>query len=480
MKVYNVRFGLATNSSSSHSIIFLDERVNDTDIAGNEFGWQFFTAQSEESKRNYLAVLLGNALKYSDLPDNIVRLITREWVGVENAGDWDDGHVDHQSALSMPRSVGPDPFVSEEFFKELRNFFLQQDVTILGGNDNTEEEHRLLERGRPVNLPLPRESGEWVCRKDELYNYWSLFNQRNGTKIRFRFEENGQVEPEKAFAPELVDIKITDFCPLDCKFCYQDSTLRGKHADDQFVYSLTEALKDIGVFEVALGGGEPTLYPQFARVLQKFKNANIIPNFTTRNLHWLREPSHYIPIIQNCGSFAYSVSRAQDVKRLAALLETNGIQTDKKAAIHIVMGTITKWEYRSILREASTAGFPVTLLGFKDVGRGHDYRRRQDGGRRGHNQFEDYGWWLADIRELREERACPTIAIDTALAAEYEQQILAADIPNYLFHTQEGKFSCYIDAVNKTMGPSSYCNENEMRILDRHIDDSFLNIYQEF
>ena len=46
--IHNLRLGLATNSSSSHSLIFLAKKypVKDHDINDGEFGWNFFTAAS--------------------------------------------------------------------------------------------------------------------------------------------------------------------------------------------------------------------------------------------------------------------------------------------------------------------------------------------------------------------------------------------------------------------------------------------------
>ena len=48
MKIHNVRLGHATNSSSSHSIIFdpVSKATDDYD----DFGWSFFTLASKEAK----------------------------------------------------------------------------------------------------------------------------------------------------------------------------------------------------------------------------------------------------------------------------------------------------------------------------------------------------------------------------------------------------------------------------------------------
>ena len=41
MNLYNIRFGFATNSSSTHSIVFVSPNttIKDSKITDNEFGW---------------------------------------------------------------------------------------------------------------------------------------------------------------------------------------------------------------------------------------------------------------------------------------------------------------------------------------------------------------------------------------------------------------------------------------------------------
>lgn len=470
MEVYNVRFGLATNSSSSHSLIFLKEGVvahdhlgyhhstepweNTTEYTMGEFGWQQFTAASPKAKMQYLGVLLRDRFA-TLLPPNICNLIIRDWLdGIEVQPD---DHIDHQSWHFLPNEFGksvPD----EEFFKQLKTYFLNDRLVILGGNDNESADH-YLDDGSSFVLPLPRDgshSARYTCRYDSKYDYWVVFDPDDGTKVRFRLTTDPQqmrAVPDKAYAPELVDVKITDFCPFACEFCYQSSTTKGKHADSYDMYSLISALASLKVFEVALGGGEPTLHPQFAYILSNFKKHGIVANFTTRNLQWLRNPQAWPEILENCGAFAVSVSDESQIKELATLLEYNGIDK-KRANLHFVMGTMGEYQFINMLKAAAEGDLSVTLLGYKNYGFGADY------------QPNSYDWWLKHVKHRRETAPyIYNVSIDTVLAAQYEQQILEADVPKYMFTTLEGKFPCYIDMVNKKIGPSSFCGEENMKPL---------------
>lgn len=74
-------------------------------------------------------------------------------------------------------------------------------------------------------------------------NALALFDRRNGTKLRFAIGSY-----TKATRPELVDIKITDWCDVGCTFCYQDSTLLGRHASWENLSYVVEELAKYRVF----------------------------------------------------------------------------------------------------------------------------------------------------------------------------------------------------------------------------------------
>ncbi len=481
MQLLNLRLGLATNSSSTHSLVFLEKPPKDKDIrkyGNNQFGWQFFTASSKKAKQKYLAIMLHEELS-SILPDNICQIIFNDYLPNAELPESED-NIDHQSKYVLPYEFGSN-IVSEAFFKEFRDYILQDKLVILGGNDNEEESHP-LSSGSFV-LPIPQDDiSSYVCRKDPIWNYWTFFRENDGTKIRFSLNDNDKIKVKKAYAPELVDVKISDFCPYNCDFCYMDSTTEGKHADDYFLkYTLLDALKEMKVFEVAFGGGEPTLHPDFDNIIRKYKEAGIVPNFTTRNLTWLLDEKRMNKIINNCGAFAYSLNissekyssafEVKQIKDLRTTMDYHGIERNK-AVIHLVMGTIDQSKYCSIIRTCKIYEFPITLLGYKTTGRGKDVKPI------------NYDWWLEATRALLDRHEVYKISIDTVMAKTYEQEMLDVGIPHWMFHVEEGTFSCFIDGVNKKFGKSSFCLEEEMTDLpinDNEVDvGEFLRIYQEW
>lgn len=449
MKIHQVRLGLATNSSSTHSVILMPG-LTDHGMDGT-FGWDNFVAASQEAKTRYLAAQLKGVL-HAVASEEVTEAVVQAWTGVDLDQARED-YVDHQSAWVLPMDWdgrGPDKL----FFDSLKDFVLKNDVAILGGNDNDEDRHPL--KGNDFTIAIPTDGGgrsPMVCRLDPE-GYWVLFNRKTGTKIRMSFGANGQeVEPSRSAAPELVDIKITDWCNKGCDFCYQDSTTAGKHAETAYLKALARNLGDLRVFEVAIGGGEPTAHPDFLEILHAFRSHGVVPNFTTKSTAWLKDERRRGPILDAVGAFALSVDCAGDVDALASMRDTYEID-DKKINAQFVMGTLRDYGFEQLLETAARRHIRLTLLGYKTNGRGGGY------------EPEDYSGWIDSLKKVRVAVGWgPKLGIDTALAAEYQSQLSDAGVPRWCYEVEEGKFSMYIDAVAYKAARSSYGEVLAMRPL---------------
>lgn len=335
------------------------------------------------------------------LPDDLVLTVVRDLCKRDFLPEILDVYVDHQSVWGFPSSWD-EKLISTEFVQDFSKFLLQENVAILGGGDN-DDPHPLQDFEKGFRL------APYVARKDPS-GYWLLFNRNSGAKLRMQFPEEGvQVQegkPQKSIHPELVDIKITGKCSFGCSFCYQDSTPQGTHGDDGYIHQILRSLRDLQVAEVAFGGGEPPLHPKFWDFIADARHYNIVPNFTTRNLAWMANPTRAAQVKKKVGRFAVSVTGSEDLETALACADNTGLTP--KMSIQLVMGTMNRWELSSALQDCA-GKVPVTLLGWKETGRA---------GKPTHN----YDWWLE----------------------------------------REGDFSCYIDAVERKIGVSSYVPETAM------------------
>lgn len=238
--------------------------------------------------------------------------------------------------------------------------------------------------------------------------------------------------------------------------CYQGSTPEGEHADYRTLENFAKFCGQHRVFEVAIGGGEPTLHPHFTDVLRVFREHGVVPNFTAKNLAWLRDAKLVKEILPLIGGFAYSADTAQDVAALATALEAAKLEqadderypATKRPLVrahvqHVIGLDETPEQFETLLRTCADLKIPLTLLGFKTTGRGAAYGDRTNPG------------WLKILRDVAKEKYM-RVGIDTVLADRYYDALIAAGVPDWCLTRADGRFSCYYDAVTGTLKPSSY------------------------
>lgn len=120
---------------------------------------------------------------------------------------------------------------------------------------------------------------QMIIRRNFGQNFYSIFNPENG--FFARIEDEGAAEPFWDHSgPELLDISLTDYCGYECSFCYK-YTKNTTHLSLDNIISLLDQARDIGVFQVAYGGGNPNSHPDFLSILRETRARNIVPNYTT-------------------------------------------------------------------------------------------------------------------------------------------------------------------------------------------------------
>ena len=145
-------------------------------------------------------------------------------------------------------------------------------------------------------------------------NYKSVFFDYK--TLRFKIDSTKPMNELKY--PEFYDVKITDKCMSLCPQCYQDSTPEKDHFKDliqNFVSYFGKMSDNEKPYQIAIGGGEPTLHPNFSRLLETSKKLGIVPNYTTNGMFvvdsLLRESIIYCTQLF-CGGVAVSAHEHLD------------------------------------------------------------------------------------------------------------------------------------------------------------------------
>lgn len=82
---------------------------------------------------------------------------------------------------------------------------------------------------------------------------------------------------QKPNSPELIDLKVTTICHADCAFCYMSALPEGEHADLAWIKAQISSLPE-PPFEIAIGGGEPTAWPDLIDFVHWCREQGIVPN----------------------------------------------------------------------------------------------------------------------------------------------------------------------------------------------------------
>lgn len=453
MQLLNYRKGFATNSSSSHSIIWVanPNEFEDNDLGLNgSFNWEYFTLKNRESKTQYLAALIVEALQSMGVTSEVAVAMASSYMGIDPLDRY--AGVDHQSEISIPIEAIPHKIdelpLNIQFINELEEVLMDDHVIIFGGNDNDEPHNdidRALNGGRRLNFTNIEELyGSYIARKDG--DVWTFFDRNKGDKVRFSFNDVDDFSDYKPSAPELVDLKITNRCEKKCKFCYQHSSKTGKHAPLSVINTIAKEFGKHTVFEVAIGGGEPLGYDDngsnICDVINLFSANGVTSNITTGSMPLLLKYKDFL--FANCGGVGYSITTEKD---WYDLLEEYGkdktILTEGKLVIHIPVQITPLAIIDKIYEFAveSKCKLNILFLGYKKC-----------------NVPEAYSCdaLLSVFKALVDNRQGCLIGIDTCLANQIQPFLHQMKIPSWSYYVKEGVNSMYIDAVTKSYGESSF------------------------
>lgn len=466
LKIHGYNNGFATNSSSSHSVVIDKNNIlkDNYDKSNNFFGWENFILKDKENKLKYLSWQIKHSLDYITENELLINTLVKNLLDIDTVDfNFSYSGVDHNSIWNLPVENIKDI----SFYRELKEYILRDDVVIVGGNDNEEEDYL-----RDIGFKDKDFNNSFMfslcnrknirCKKDG--DYWIFFDVKRGEKIRFSFNDNVK-KYEKSKIPELVDLNITDFCDNGCKFCYKDSTNKGKHANYQDILKIHQALSNMGVFEVALGGGEPTKHPEFNTIitLDSWKDPVTRPiiNFSTYSTDWLTDEDIVKNVKRYVGGIGVSIHSVDDIENILKPITekingkaysfysylNNDMRNKEYCAITAqhAFGSVPFDDFMNILEKCDEQCIHLLLLGYKTTGRG--------------NSFNIYNYTDEQLKEIFlfiKDSNTIKLSVDTLFANNYKKYLDELEIPDYRYCVNEGKFSCYIDAVSKTMSPSSF------------------------
>lgn len=519
MKIKSIRNGFANNSSSSHSIVFLGNHIAKDNSDGSDYGWDYFTLASENTKKKYLLITLLNNnvvdyipktpltekigwtnpfderqilkkynLDYSELDElsestHIAKLefgkkifkaiehdfiaeIYKELFSKEFIHEVieEGGYIDHQSVMSLPKDTNG--FVNNKFVKEFFSILVNQKFAILGGNDNGGDNHPLKDMATTptdeisINvlkvLNFLKSYGTIICVYDDENEDFILQQVDNGNKLRINFNSYSN-ETKKSSIPELVDLKITDNCDYGCKFCYQSSVKEGKHADIENINKVILMLSNSKAMEIAIGGGEPTSHSHLLAILNEIKTRNMLACFTTKNFK-LHERPDFEQILKTANSIAFSCNSIAEIKKVSDIINAahdNNIFPGHTGYSKFYIQMIPELMSDKMFNE-SLEYIHENIYDTPVTLLGYkDFGFGE--AYKPKNRFNSSEW--IDILKYHSDEHYMKFGIDSVLVSKWKKELIDKGVDPMVLVGKEGKFSCYLDAVTMKIHKSSFSKE---------------------
>ena len=458
----NFRKGFATNSSSTHSLIYRnkDEMFEDMNIFELDYydRCDSTIAASKKAKIKYIAAycywnkfLFEVMCKYYPEMEQYIPLIKEQ--------EKSNKEKTYKNIFGMHTRgafITPGQENVEFNIKTLCNIIDNDDIIIVGGSDEQDFVYDTCENHKEVTTADDINNKYAVVKNG---NYWVGINEWRGNRIRFNQKPEDCV-PEY---PELIDLKITNQCEHRCPFCYMSSDTTGKHADISFLNQVIENVSSNEYsehktrVEFAIGGGNILLYPHLEDLFKHLKERGHIIN-TTINVK-------DVPKICKDAEFKYCIDEntgnenglfnlfdtyvkglgisINDEKDLVILRDhdINEILKNCKVTLHIIPELIGAKKARSIINKAyKMKYYNVLLLGYKTNNRGATQK---------HSVLND-----KDLHELLDD--VYNIGVDTTFANRYKDWIKKNFDTNVTITWNEGEYSMYIDGVTENAYKSSY------------------------
>lgn len=191
-----------------------------------------------------------------------------------------------------------------------------------------------------------------------------LFNRTTGMNVLL--DEVSVPTSLHARAPRQVSIALTNRCDLACAHCYAP-----KYRDElsfDIVARWLRELDEHGTLGVGFGGGEPTLYPEFAKICHYAAHeTGLSVSFTTHGHHideelaeHLRGSIHFIRVsMDGVGTTYESIRRRSFVGLLEQLRVVRSIS---RFGINVVVNNHTLLELDEVARVSADAGACELLL----------------------------------------------------------------------------------------------------------------------
>lgn len=275
----------------------------------------------------------------------------------------------------------------------------------------------------------------------------------DGTKVR----ETEDDEFKAAFA-ENMDIKISNYCDMGCKFCHEGSTRNGKHGDilnEKFIDTLHPYQ------EVALGGGDATSHPDLIPFLQKLKDKKVIVNMTVNQKHFEQKQDLIKRLVDEKLIYGIGVSLVNPTNEFISL-----VKQYSNAVIHVINGVLRPSDIETL----ADNDLKILILGYKHLRRGNEWYSEE------HENIVSKQMWLKEnltdiINHFK------VVSFDNLAIEQLDiQRLMSKEEWDEFYMGDDSEFTYFIDMVERKFAKNSTAPLDKRYDLLDSVDEMFEKI----
>ena len=248
----------------------------------------------------------------------------------------------------------------------------------------------------------------------------------DGTKIK-------TTKDDKFIAnfPDSMDLKITDYCDMNCPMCHEKSSVNGKHGNlnEDFLSTLKRGT------ELAIGGGNPLSHPDLIPFLTRMKKQGVICNLTVNETHLKKDREFIDKLISQNLIYGLGVSIKAYNEYAVSFAKSY-----KNTVLHVINGIFEDYD------KISNQDLKILILGYKMFGKGEKYYNSEIESNKQHTQ--------EILPSLLNKFDC--VSFDNLALEQLDvKSIISPEDYESMFMGNDGEATMYIDLVNRQFAKSS-------------------------
>lgn len=248
----------------------------------------------------------------------------------------------------------------------------------------------------------------------------------DGTKIK-------TTKDDKFIAnfPDSMDLKITDYCDMNCPMCHEKSSVNGKHGNlnEDFLSTLKRGT------ELAIGGGNPLSHPDLIPFLTRMKKQGVICNLTVNETHLKKDREFIDKLISQNLIYGLGVSIKAYNEYAVSFAKSY-----KNTVLHVINGIFEDYD------KISNQDLKILILGYKMFGKGEKYYNSEIESNKQHTK--------EILPSLLNKFDC--VSFDNLALEQLDvKSIISPEDYESMFMGNDGEATMYIDLVNRQFAKSS-------------------------